>query len=460
MERHLNSDRNRNHETRRTVNHQARTAAEAEVEDWVRQVLRKTEKTPTLLREAAGDSACCIFRVPQSLVEINEKAYQPRIVSIGPYHNGLEHLKIIEEHKWRFLGSLLERKEDCDNILQNCFLIIASLEPEIRACYSETNMFKSHEFVEMMVLDGCFIIELVCKVTGLIRREPDDPIFKMDWILPFLMRDLLKLENQIPFFVLQNLFDILEPNPTTSLVSRTLRFFSDHVLERPESVLSKADNLQAKHILDLVRLSFRPSSPKRPVSPSKKNFLLSFQPAEKLHRAGIQFTTRRNKDSFLDIKFADGVLRIPPLPMDDIVSSFFLNCVAFEQCYGHCEKFITDYARFMGCLIHTSSDAGFLCDHKIIENCFGTDDEVARFFTDVGKDVAFDIERSYLAKSIEEVNEYYWNDWHVRWASFKNKYFDTPWSFISASAAAVLLILTMIQTFFAWYSYAYPRKNN
>ncbi|KAJ0076594.1 hypothetical protein Patl1_35280 [Pistacia atlantica] len=273
----------------------------------------------------------------------------------------------------------------------------------------------------MMVLDGCFIIELVCKVTGLIRREPDDPIFKMDWILPFLMRDLLKLENQIPFFVLQNLFDILEPNPTTSLVSRTLRFFSDHVLERPESVLSKADNLQAKHILDLVRLSFRPSSPKRPVSPSKKNFLLSFQPAEKLHRAGIQFTTRRNKDSFLDIKFADGVLRIPPLPMDDIGS------------------FVTT---------------------KSLKIVLGTDDEVARFFTDVGKDVAFDIERSYLAKSIEEVNEYYWNDWHVRWASFKNKYFDTPWSFISASAAAVLLILTMIQTFFAWYSYAYPRKNN
>ncbi|KAJ0076595.1 hypothetical protein Patl1_35281 [Pistacia atlantica] len=59
--------------------------------------------------------------VPQSLVEINEKAYQPRIVSIGPYHNGLEHLKIIEEHKWRFLGSLLERKEDCDNIPPKLF---------------------------------------------------------------------------------------------------------------------------------------------------------------------------------------------------------------------------------------------------------------------------------------------------------------------------------------------------
>lgn len=441
MERHSYSGRTRNH-------------AEAEFEAWMRQIRAKADQAPTLLRETAGDSACCIFRVPQSLVEINEKAYQPRIVSIGPYHHGLDHLKMIEEHKWRFLGSLLDREEDSDNILQRCFKIIESSEGRIRECYSETNSFSSREFVEMMVLDGCFIIELVCKVTGLIQRKVDDPIFQMGWILPFLMRDLLKLENQIPFFVLQDLFDILVPNSGASLASRTLKFFSDHVLERPDSVLKKANNLQAKHILDLVRLSFLPSSPER--SPSKTHFLVSIQPAEKLHRAGIQFKTRKNKDSFLDIKFTNGVLRIPPLPMDDIVSSFFLNCVAFEACYGHSQKFITDYATFMGCLIHTPSGAGFLCDHKIIENCFGTDEEVAQFFTDVGKDVAFDIRESYLAKSIVEVNEYYWNDWHVRWASFKNKYFDTPWSFISACAAAILLMLSTIQAFFAWYAYARP----
>ncbi|XWS73951.1 hypothetical protein CRYUN_Cryun02cG0173600 [Craigia yunnanensis] len=75
---------------------------------------------------------------------------------------------------------------------------------------------------------------------------------------------------------------------------------------------------------------------------------------------------------------------------------------------------ITTYATFMGCLINASSDAGFLCDHKIIENYFGTDDEIARFFINVRKDVAFDIEKSYLSKLFEDGNEYYRSDWHVR----------------------------------------------
>ncbi|OMP10803.1 hypothetical protein COLO4_04255 [Corchorus olitorius] len=114
----------------------------------------------------------------------------------------------------------------------------------------------------------------------------------------------------------------------------------------------------------------------------------------------------------------------------------------------------------MGCLINTPSDAGFLCDHKIIENYFGTDEEIAGFFNNVGKDVAFDIEKSYLAKVFEDVNEYYRNDWHVRWAEFKHVYFDTPWSFISALAAVMLLIFTMIQAFFATYAYLLPPNNS
>lgn len=454
MERHLNHSRGNDDRVR------AIRAGEAERQNWLGQLQRKIDRKPTLLSETAGNNSCCIFRVPQSLVEINEKAYKPRIVSIGPYHHGQAHLMMIEEHKWRFLRHLLSRKEDPSETLSLCFRAVANLETNIRECYSETNEFRSHDFVEMMVLDGCFIIELFCKFTGLVDKDPNDPIFKMNWIIPFLMRDLLKLENQIPFRVLQSLFDILVLNSRISLACLTLKFFS-YMLERPASVLNKAITFDGKHLLDLVRLSFRPSAnQERRRDQRRDTFLRFIQPAEKLHRAGIKFKTRNNKDSFLDIKFTNGVLRVPPLPMDDFISSFFLNCVAFEQCYGHCPKHITDYATFLGCLIHTPTDAAFLCDHKIIENCFGTDEEVACFFTNVGKDVAFDIRRSYLSKLIEDVNEYYWNDWHVRWASLRHKYFDSPWSGISVLAAIFLLILTTIQAAFAVISYIGPPNNN
>ncbi|OMP10126.1 hypothetical protein COLO4_04797 [Corchorus olitorius] len=169
-------------------------------------------------------------------------------------------------------------------------------------------------------------------------------------------------------------------------------------------------------------------------SEETSTFLQLIPTAKKLHLAGIQFK-RGKSESFLDIKFSNGVLQIPLLTIDDFTISIFLNCVAFEQCYNHCSNHITTYAVFMGCLISTPSDAGFLCDHKIIENYFGTDEEIAGFFNNVGKDVAFDMEKSFLAKVFEDVNEYYRNDWHVRWVEFKHVYFDTLWSFISALAA-------------------------
>ncbi|XWS28178.1 hypothetical protein CRYUN_Cryun25bG0043400 [Craigia yunnanensis] len=77
--------------------------------DRIASMQKQICEPPRLLSQAAGRSSCCIFRVPQSLVEINGKSYQPRIVSIGPYHRGEAHLKMIEEQKWRYLGSLLNR---------------------------------------------------------------------------------------------------------------------------------------------------------------------------------------------------------------------------------------------------------------------------------------------------------------------------------------------------------------
>ena len=122
--------------------------------NWSTLIEKKRKQKPMLLKISAGNSSCCIFRVPQSLVEINEKAYQPHIVSIGPYHHGKEHLEMIQEHKWRFLDSLIGRTESVGVGVNDYFKAIASKEERIRECYSETIEVNSNEFVEMMVLDG------------------------------------------------------------------------------------------------------------------------------------------------------------------------------------------------------------------------------------------------------------------------------------------------------------------
>ncbi|KAL9411145.1 hypothetical protein AB3S75_044854 [Citrus x aurantiifolia] len=44
-----------------------------------------------------------IFKVPDVLRKLNEKAYEPEMLAIGPYHRGKEQLLAFEEHKTRYL---------------------------------------------------------------------------------------------------------------------------------------------------------------------------------------------------------------------------------------------------------------------------------------------------------------------------------------------------------------------
>nr|XP_016501063.1 PREDICTED: UPF0481 protein At3g47200-like isoform X2 [Nicotiana tabacum] len=179
---------------------------------------QKISQPPQLLSESAGRSSCCIFRVPQSFINVNGRSYEPQIVSIGPYHHGKDHVKMIEEHKWRFLGTLLKRTEEKGLNLEDYLKVIQPLEMRARECYSEAILLDRDEFVEMLVLDGCFIIELFRKFGGVVPVEKDDPLISMSWIYPFFLRDLIRLENQIPFFILQSLFEFTKMPALAALI--------------------------------------------------------------------------------------------------------------------------------------------------------------------------------------------------------------------------------------------------
>ncbi|XP_073263177.1 uncharacterized protein [Populus alba] len=51
---------------------------------------------------------CFIYRVPKRLRELNEKAYTPQVISIGPFHHGKKELQEMEEQKRLYLRQFLE----------------------------------------------------------------------------------------------------------------------------------------------------------------------------------------------------------------------------------------------------------------------------------------------------------------------------------------------------------------
>ncbi|PQM35144.1 UPF0481 protein [Prunus yedoensis var. nudiflora] len=381
---------------------------------------QRIQETRWLLHPSAGNKSCCIFKVRQCLVEVNNKTYQPHIVSSGPYHYEDQRLEMMQQHKWRFLHDLLARTPSNGPTLDHYRQVVAAMEEDIRGCYSETISLCSHDLIEMMVLDGLFTIELFCKVGRLSPSDPDDPIFNLACVFANILEDLFRLENQIPFFLLQKLFDESKPSredSDSSLAKLALDFFT-YAVETPEQVLNQDfTTVERKHLLDLLRWSFIPKpydhSPqeeprnvgplvqlikyaKKPLEGTRKamqKFVAGrkgntspsiefIQSAKKLRQAGIKFKTREAV-SFLDIRFCNGVLKIPHIVIDNLRTDLLMNFVAFEQCYSHCSKHVTSYAAFMSCLIRTPEDVSFLCDKKIIENYLGTDEEVVHFLAKV-----------------------------------------------------------------------------
>ncbi|XP_047307715.1 UPF0481 protein At3g47200-like [Impatiens glandulifera] len=408
--------------------------------------------TPNLLSNWSGKNSCSIFRVPQSFVDVNGSAYRPHIVSVGPFHRGEPDLQMIEQHKWRFLGDLINRTKIT---LEQLLGEIHPHENTARESYSELIDLTSDEFIEMLVLDGCFIVEFFRKICKVVNIKPDDPLISMSWIYSVFLRDLIRMENQIPFFILQTLFDLTNTRESNrSLSSLALEFFNNSLC-RPAEVVHKHDNLVGKHLLDLLRKSYITPELDKPIKDIKNIPSHVIQCISKLRRAGISIKPG-NGESFLEVKFRRGTLEMPKITIDEFMSCFMINCVVFEQCQRTCSKQFTTYTTLLDYLVNTSKDVEYLLDQDVIENYFGTDEEVATLFNNLGKEVPFDVNRCYLSTLFKQVDDYHKSIWHIDLASFKYIYLRSPWSTISALAAVLLLVFSFLQTMFSMYAYLKP----
>ncbi|GAB2229596.1 hypothetical protein Drorol1_Dr00013843 [Drosera rotundifolia] len=206
------------------------------------------------------------------------------------------------------------------------------------------------------------------------------------------------------------------------------------------------------HLLNLLRNAFIPLEHEK----RQRGLVVNVSSrvihnVSKLRKAGI--TVKQGKSSsWMTIKFDRGVLEMPTVTIDDFMSIFLANCVAYEFCYKNSSTYFTTYVKMLDCLIDSGTDVEYLADKNIIENYFGTEAEIARFINNLGKDMPFDINRCYLADLFNKVDKYYHDTWYVKQRSFMdryfNTYFNTPWSFISVLAAVVLLVLTFLQTLY------------
>ncbi|KAL2229959.1 UPF0481 protein At3g47200 [Sesamum indicum] len=457
----------------------------------------------------------------RSVVE-RDNVYDPEIVAIGFYNHQKDYLKDMENFKLIYLKRFLGRnKYESDNNVNDvpvkesasstninvtasssvkqsaCSSVkveghvkesaessvnavvcenknadkivkaVVGMEERARKWYGgRTDRARGSDFVEMLVIDGCFLIELL-RCYGLDNwRDPNDPIFRHESILSQLRHDIVLNENQLPFFVLNDLFEMTKSkDPKDDLIHLTLCFVEGMFLDL--SIPGNLKFVKPDHLLGLIHdvwvLPFATNNVERNNQAAIGKWE-NINSASELQKTGIDFKISQDFNSLMDITFArkclGAKLKIPQLNIYYETESQIRNLVAYEQYLPDGNpRYVSDYTFFLHCLINTSNDVELLRRSGIIGNWLGNDEEVSLMFNRLGKSILTSSKFSY-SKIFSEVNMHYHSHRKKWWAELWREYFDGPWACAKFLAALTLLGLAISQTIFTIYPYYHPRKDS
>ncbi|KAI3872332.1 hypothetical protein MKX03_019599 [Papaver bracteatum] len=422
----------------------------------------------------------CIYEIPACVKDLNKKAFKAQAVSFGPFHHGEDHLIPMEEHKHRALLQFVKRSDKpiesymdaLHRVGKNLIDSYDWLDEATNNDYRDQHGNYTDKFLELMMLDGSFMLEILRTATRIIDDyASNDPIFSYHCklnLMPYIRRDMLLLQNQLPMLVLDTLLDVEtsgagnntngdKPKDEEYLNSIIIRFFTPN---RPTHIVGKC-----RHVLDVYRknlLQEPHNKPRKPHGhgPHGKNGHSEYsfdiiRSARELYEAGIDLKISKTL-SLKDISFSGGVLRLPMIVVDDTTESTFLNLMAYERFHDGEGNDVTACIFFIANIIDSAKDVTLLHSKGIVQNALGSDKAAAKLFDELSMYVAPDPD-SRLGKLHQEVNDYCErrrNKWR---ANLIQTYFRSPWTIISLVAAIILMALTFGQTIYTIYPYYHPR---
>uniref|UniRef100_A0A6M2EJE9 Uncharacterized protein n=1 Tax=Populus davidiana TaxID=266767 RepID=A0A6M2EJE9_9ROSI len=380
-----------------------------------------------------------IPRVPPEFREMKENTgcYEPKVVSIGPYHHGKKELEKMQTLKTKIARQLAKESRE---VAEEMYNKVKDLVSDARECYAEesTRQFNDEKFTQMMFLDGYFILQVVSNKLEKQKLRNED--------VTSVTRDLLLLENQLPFKVLillmriykskadhiagedksssrqklssesedQNLMKIIEhffednraiPPQRESCWEKISNFLSELPRKLKSSTSKSPGSMGSAFDLDFYDLDFydhlleffyftfvyyaerqSEGKPERRGSRYRETRWNRYYSVNELKNVGISFMPS-NTHVFTDVKFKQtalgGALLIPPLSIEEETKPLLLNLAAYETCAGWNYSRCTSYVCLMRSLIDKPEDVKELRSKGILRTTIGSDDQIAQIFKEI-----------------------------------------------------------------------------
>ncbi|KAI8541443.1 hypothetical protein RHMOL_Rhmol08G0061100 [Rhododendron molle] len=431
-------------------------------EEWVLEIRNELDQLlhdgPTALQERLSKKQSMIYKVPAHLKNLNDKAYEPQMVSFGPYHYGKEHFMPMEKLKHTMLLDFLQEPGEP---LESYVNALAPVVQDLKDFYDALDPSwhgdnNTSRFLKLMVVDGCFMLYILGELGNLGR--PSVP-FLGDLETAGIKRDMLLLENQLPMLVLLKIDQVRNGGEPREESIQEIVLSSWGFGTQPP-LMGKS-----LHVLDLYRKVL--IWDEKYVSDTGSAGITSqFRSAIELTEAGIRlepsYLITQGRIAF---NSDDGVLTLPRLEVDHATESTFLNLIAFDGLHvGDLRGEVTSFIFFMRQLIKSPRDVHVLISSGILYNGIGSDEAIVQLFDSLSKDspihnpytskMYFDVYvriRNYCCKRQNRLRAYVVHAYHesTNWS---------PLAYLSILAAILLFILSFLQTWYTLYPYYHPRK--
>ncbi|KAI5344917.1 hypothetical protein L3X38_012794 [Prunus dulcis] len=467
--------------------------------------LRRTKSTSQITEKTENGEDCqvqtldtpdkwCIYQVPSKLRKVNEAAYTPQLLSIGPFHHGKPELNMMEIHKRLCYKKFLERCKKTEDDLNQ---FINKRKKEVLSCYAGTIKL-SIISADIIAVDACFIIELFLRNY---ENHENDYILSSPWLRKAVEQDLILIENQLPYFLLQELYQNLpvpvpprkkeekeEPTHRQSstndlqcclprswripsndlsieidkakpaddeailLVDLTCEFFKEHTQGKSVKNLPPP-----KHFTDLVRHFLCPDEPM-----SCEHGVENIYAAKKLRASGVKFTPLKNK-TFLTIVtdeaketdkatkgklnlafFRNLNLKLTPFKFKDETEWVVRNIMALEQFLYPNNPYICNYFLLMDQLVDTVDDVDLLVENEVIINMLGSNKAVAKLVNRLCQQINED--KFCYSHIGRQLKDHYDNIWNHNVATLKRVYFKDLWTGSSTVLGVFVLLFSIIGT--------------
>ncbi|XP_076958155.1 UPF0481 protein At3g47200-like [Bidens hawaiensis] len=414
-----------------------------------------------------------IEKVPPLLLKTkkgrkNSDCYEPAVVSLGPYHHNRPELAQAEKYKLIALEEYtLGTGKTVDALYNKVFEVVH----DARKCYMDgsTDSYTDKEFSQMMLHDACFVLFYI----ECLSHRHEIIFLNADHLGAIgvinISRDILLLENQIPFVILEVLLKLKYPDDKGENI---LNGFFNY-LNYGEVMILKDKNVleytqQPLHLLELYRSYFISlfalHSPSSGRSPEMSKIMQELKPGEnynyvKLSRSFASVTQLKSRwiylrrvsdESTSDMEFKSyrwsGEFKLAHRAISSYTKAIYLNMIAYEMCPRNPNDFrVSTYLRVMKSLITQREDVRELRHNNILVHCLGSDEEVAKMYDEIEVPAVNLYMFHHIRQEIEKLHDTKYKMW---FAELTTDYFGSPWKAAGLLVGCAILVTAFVQTYF------------